>query len=86
MLLTLEGVYRNGKIELLEKPREVREGEPVVVTFLRTGTINLRNRGIDENQAASLRARLSAFVDDWESPEMDIYNDYDGSKAKLQSK
>ena len=86
MLLTFEGVFRNGRIELLSTPQEVREGEPVVVTFLRTGVTDLRNRGIDENQAASLRARLSTFVDDWESPEMDIYDDYDGNKAKLQSR
>ena len=36
--------------------------------------INLSERGIDETQAASLRGRLSAFVEDWERPEMEAYD------------
>jgi hypothetical protein len=31
MLITVEGVYRNGKIELAETPREVSEGTLVAV-------------------------------------------------------
>lgn len=49
------------------------------------GTIDLRERGIDEAQAAELRARLACFAEDWESPEMDIYDNYDEEKAKLQT-
>ena len=36
--------------------------------------VELRTRGIDENQAAELRARLKTFAEDWERPEADIYD------------
>ena len=48
------------------------------------GNIDLRERGIDQAQAAEMRARLASFAEDWESPEMDIYDNYDEEKAKLQ--
>ena len=41
------------------------------------GRIELASRGIDEHQAADLRARLGAFREDWERPEMDVYDDID---------
>lgn len=84
MLKSIEGVYRNGKVELVEVPTDVRDETRVIMTFLESGTIDLRARGIDEAQAAELRARLATFAEDWESPEMDIYDDYDAAKANLQ--
>jgi len=83
MLTAIRGIYRDGKIELTEIPINVREETPVVVTFLGPGYIDLRARGIDEAQAADLRARLATFVEDWESPEMSVYDDYDAAKASL---
>ncbi len=83
MLKTFEGIYRGGKIELPEIPRDVREGTPVIVTFLTPSLIDLRERGIDEAQAADLRARLATFAEDWDSPEMNIYDHYDTAKANL---
>lgn len=68
MSTTIEGVYRNGTIELSETPRDVCEGTRVVVTFLPPGSIDLRERGIDAAQAAEMRARLATFAEDWESP------------------
>ena len=50
------------------------------------GTIDLRERGIDEAQAAEMRARLASFAEDWESPEMNVYDNYDEEKAKLQTR
>ncbi len=38
-------------------------------------SVDLRERGIDEVQAADLRSRLSAFAEDWLRPEMDIYDE-----------
>jgi hypothetical protein len=70
---TVEGIYRDGKIELLETPADLDEAR-VIVTFLPAGAINLSDRGIDEAQAASLRERLGAFVEDWELPEMEAYD------------
>ena len=70
---TVEGIYRHGKVELLETPTDVEEAR-VIVTFLAEGTVDLPKRGIDEHQAANLRARLSAFVEDWDQPEMGAYD------------
>jgi predicted DNA-binding antitoxin AbrB/MazE fold protein len=44
---------------------------------------SLTARGIGEEQAAELRARLEAFAEDWESEEMSIYDDYDAAKSRL---
>ena len=74
---SVEGIYRDGKVELLETPADVDEAR-VIVTFLPAGTVNLSEHGIDETQAASLRARLSAFAEDWELPEMGAYDDSNG--------
>jgi glutamate formiminotransferase len=70
---SFEGVYRNGKIELLETPTDVDEAR-VIVTFVSEGAINLRERGIDEIAAANLRSRLDTFAEDWDRPEMGAYD------------
>ncbi len=40
----------------------------------RNGTIDLRERGIDESQSADLRRRLASFAEDWDRPEMAAYD------------
>lgn len=75
MLRSVEGIIRGGRVELLE-PLQQAEGARVVVTVLpAAGAIDLRDRGIDEAQAADLRARLAGIRGDWERPEMDVYDD-----------
>lgn len=90
MLATVEGVYRNGKVELIEVPKElpVNGGTEirVIVTFLPSPYVDLRERGIDEDQAADLRARLTTFAEDWNSPEMDIYDDYELHQSTLSAR
>jgi len=55
MVKSVEGVYRNGKVELSEPIAEA-EGSRVVVTWVKeAGPIELSDRGIDEFQAADLR-------------------------------
>jgi len=73
-MLTVEGTYRDGKIELVDKPPQITEAK-VLVTFLEPGSVDLRARGIDEAQAADLRARLKTFAEDWERPEAAIYDE-----------
>jgi hypothetical protein len=74
MLKSVEGIYRHGKVELLEPTGELEESR-VIVTFLPAhGPLNLSAKGIDENQAADLRHRLQAFSEDWERPEMGAYD------------
>lgn len=83
MLTSITGVYRDGRIELAEAPRDMPDETRVIVTFLASGQIALPPRGIDEARAAELRARLAAFAEDWDSPEMEDYDDYDAAKARL---
>jgi hypothetical protein len=80
MFKTIEGIYREGKVELVEKPGDIPDKTRVIVTFLEPNPINLQERGMNEEQAADLRARLATFAEEWESPEMDIYDDYDAAK------
>jgi len=81
MLTAIQGIYRDGKIQLTEIPRNVDNDTPVIVTFLTSGTVSLAARGIDEEQAADLRARLTTFAEEWDSPEMDVYDNYDAAKS-----
>ena len=83
MLKSVEGVYRDGKIALTELPEDVHDETRVIVTFLETSPIDLRARGIDEARAAESRAQLRTFAEEWNSPEMDLYDNYDAVKAKL---
>ena len=82
MLRSIEGVYRDGAIELSERPTDIQQAR-VIVTFLAdqasvspesAQTVDLRARGIDAAQAAGLRTRLTAFAEDWEREEMDAYD------------
>ena len=86
MSTTIEGVYRDGKIELTETPNDVCEGTRAIVTFFPPGAVDLGEHGIDKTQAAELRARLTCFAEDWESPEMSIYDNYDEERAKLRTR
>ena len=83
MLTSIQGVYRSGKIHLAELPLNVADETPVVVTFLKDSRIDLQARGISVTQATDLRARLATFAEDWNNPEMEIYDDYDAAKANL---
>jgi hypothetical protein len=40
-----------------------------------THKTDLAARGIDETQAADLRARLKTFAEDWNRPEDDVYDE-----------
>jgi len=74
MVKSVEGVYRDGKVELVE-PLDQPEGSRVIVTWVSAPSVGLRERGIDESQAADLRRRLAAFAEDWNCPEMAAYDD-----------
>jgi len=37
-------------------------------------TVDLAKREIEAKQAADLRHRLAAFAEDWQRPEMDVYD------------
>jgi len=75
MLKSVEGVCREGKIELLEPVPEGTSGR-VIVTFVSSPevVVDLAARGIDREQAADLHQRLATFREDWQRPEMDAYD------------
>ena len=81
MLTSVQGVYRKGKIELTRKPKNISDETSVIVTFLDSNPIDLRKRGIRKAQAKTLRAQLATFAEDWDSPEMSAYDNYDVAKS-----
>jgi DeoR family transcriptional regulator, catabolite repression regulator len=48
--------------------------------------IDLATHGIDTAQAEILRASFMTFADDWNSPEMSLYDNYDAAKADLKAR
>jgi hypothetical protein len=75
MMKSVEGLYRNGKVELLEPPTQA-EGSRVIVTWIPPAVgVDLRQRGIDEAQAVDLRRRLAPFAEDGVRPEMARYDE-----------
>ena len=79
MLTTLQGVYRNGQVVLNDNPAYIPEDTPVIVTFLGVEGIDLLARGINEEQASLLRSQLVAFAEEWDSPEMSVYDNYEAN-------
>jgi hypothetical protein len=79
---SVEGVYRDGKVELVERPRELKEGTRVIVTFLENGSVNLNALGWSEKQAGEVRNQLASFSEEWDSPDMSAYDNYHARKPK----
>jgi hypothetical protein len=73
-MLTVEGTYKDGKVELSTRPGEITQSR-VLVTFLESKDVDLQSRGINEAEAVDLRARLKTFAEDWERPENAIYDE-----------
>ena len=74
MVRSVEGVYRDGRIELLG-PAPTAWETRVIVTFLTdAGGVDLAERGIGPEPAADLRSRLKPFDEDWQRTDMDAYD------------
>lgn len=74
MLKSTEGTYSDSRIELSGRTDDIEEAY-VVVTFLpNVKPQQLSDYGIDEAQAADLRARLRTFEEDWDRPDMEGYD------------
>ena len=75
MLTSVEGVFHDGEVKLMEPVPEGTSGR-VIVTFLPgPKSIDLRQRGIDKEQSADLRARHRQCRNQtyWQR-EMDVYD------------
>lgn len=83
-MLTVEGIFKDGRVELLESVSSPKQSK-VLVTFLVGTDVELSSLSIDENDAAELRQKFETF-DDWNDPAMDIYNDYDNAKSVLDER
>ena len=72
MLMSVEGMYRNGKVELTEQPPDVSEAR-VIVTFLSAD--QTQPLEFTPAELAELRGKLAAWEEDWNAPGMEAYND-----------
>jgi hypothetical protein len=70
MLKSVEGVYRDGKIELTELPGDVRDETRVIVTFL----LAEEAQGIEPQGWAELG--MSRLEQEWDNPEVAVYDDW----------
>ncbi len=74
MLVSVRGVYRDGRIELRDKLPDVSTAE-VIVTFLTNeSSIELSSYGLTQPQALELRERLATFEEDWNASGMEAYD------------
>lgn len=74
MSRAIAGIFRNGKVELLDPPPTQRESRVVVTFVADVCGVDLEERGIGPEQAADLRRCLAAFEEDWNREEMDVYD------------
>ncbi|MEK6590006.1 MAG: hypothetical protein AABZ11_04930 [Nitrospinota bacterium] len=75
MLKTVKGHYKDGQIELYEKP-QMKESD-VIITFVdseNAGSINIQAKGITKEEAQDLRNRLRSFEEDWNAEGMELYD------------
>jgi hypothetical protein len=72
MLETVEGVFREGRVELLEAPPD-RDEARVIVTFLPSAA-QKQTPTLTVAEAAALRTRLQSFAEGWNRPDMDVYD------------
>lgn len=74
MITSVEGTFRDGRVELDEIPPNVKEAR-VIITFLPEPTSGRRGPNLSAREAADLRARLTAWEDDWNAPGMEAYDE-----------
>ena len=74
--MTYIGTVSKGKV-ILPAGAKLADGTEVRVEPVNgdeSSRVDLRSRGIAPDQAAELRARLASFGEDWDSPEMALYD------------
>ena len=73
MLKSVEGIYRDGKVELLEAPPDVRNSR-VIVTFLPPSESRSQPPQFTAQELADLRGKFAAWQEDWNAPGMEAYD------------
>jgi hypothetical protein len=79
MIQTVEGIFRNGKVELLEEPQNIGEAR-VIVTFLPGPPGSAAGSSFTPEEIADLRGKLEAWEEDWNAPGMEAYDDYEARR------
>jgi len=74
MLKSVEGIYRDGKVELLEKPEDLKDAR-VIVTFLPAPKEQRATPPLTDSEIAELRWRFTAWEEDWNAPGMEAYDE-----------
>ena len=64
MLTMVEGICRDGRIELENLPNNVAIEAKVMVIFADANDVDLAAHGISKSQAEALRNSLATFADD----------------------
>jgi hypothetical protein len=80
MFPTVEGIFRNGKVELVETPENIEEAR-VIVTFL-PGAATAPPGGPDftADELVELESKLESWQTDWNAPGMEAYDDYEARR------
>jgi len=73
MFTNLAGIYRQGRIELLEIPRQLKEETPVFITFLKVSDETLFDRNVNQppfpwSRPVGLCAGEFVVPDDFDDP------------------
>lgn len=76
----IEGLSEEQRRRALQLQAQLKSLESELHALLRQSkavpaATNLAARGINETQAADLRARLNTFAEDWDRPETAIYDE-----------
>lgn len=74
MVKCIEGIFRNGTVELLESPGDLTEAR-VLVTFLPNEENNRKGPQMTPQEVAELRWRLQSWESDWNAPGMEAYDE-----------
>jgi hypothetical protein len=80
MIQTVQGIFKNGKVELLELPVNVGEAR-VIVTFLPETDGPPGGPAFTPDEIAELQGKLEAWGDDWNAPGMEAYDDYEARRC-----
>ncbi len=76
MIQAIEGIFRNGRIELSHAPENTDDAR-VIVTFLPEPSTLANDPKFTAEEAADLRGKLAAWEEDWNAPGMEAYDDYE---------
>ena len=64
MLQTIQGIYRNGKVELAEIPKDITESQ-VFVTFFKTQSASLASQFMSFGMFSGSQQSTEADFRDW---------------------